>query len=279
VIYLLDFRGANVGGAVVPGRIVPGPGLGTEMDLRAESKITFLTHGFNVNRQQGTDSLLRMARALALQPDEALVAILWPGDHWVRAASYSFEGNDADDSAAQLARYVNDVVTAGTELSFVSHSLGARVVMETIKRLSSRRVRQVCLLAAAIDDFSVADPKEYFDATGRAQRVAVLASREDKVLKFAYPAGDVLQAFIFFWKDEIGLALGYHGPKAARRNAVPLQVYHEQIPDERKSDHGHYLLGPPPLPGERPSVAFLNQTSSVAFVNEVLRGVLEPKYP
>ena len=61
MIYVLDFRVANTGGAVVPGKVVPGPGLGDELQLRAEPRVTFLLHGYNVNRENGRASLLRLA--------------------------------------------------------------------------------------------------------------------------------------------------------------------------------------------------------------------------
>jgi len=271
--YVLDFRGAEVGGPVIPGRIlrIDGLPLGTEDDLRRESKITFLLHGFNVNRQDGTDSLLRLANRLPSASDGAIVAVLWPGDHWVRAVSYPFEGNDADDSAAEMARFIDRVVRSGTPLFFVSHSLGARVVMETVSRLSGDRypIRQICLMAPAIDDSSVANPEKYRLAVATADRVAVLASRKDLVLTLAYPLGDFLQAFIFFWKDEVGLALGYHGPKPSGENIIPAQVYHVQIPDGKDSGHGDYVPSEPPSP---------NQRSAADFANEVIQGADRPQY-
>jgi len=271
--YILDFRGADVGGSVVPGRImrIDGIPLGIEDDLRRESKITFLLHGFNVNRPDGRKSLLQLAGRLPSASDGAMVAVLWPGDHWVRATSYPLEGNDADDSAAELARFIDRVVKPGTELNFVSHSLGARVVMGAVNRLIGDRypIRQICLMAAAIDDFSLANPDDYRLGVATAERVAVLASHEDLVLKLAYPVGDFLQAFFFFWKDEVGLALGYHGPRSSNDDSIPEQVYHLQIPDERNSGHGDYIPSDPPSP---------NQRSAANFADEVLYGLDKPRY-
>ena len=168
-------------------------------------------------------------------------------------------------------------LTSSTEISFVSHSLGARVVMETIKRLHSYRIRHVVLMAPAVDDSSLANPKVYQVASNAADRVAVLASRKDNVLKYAYAAGDTLQAFMFFWKDVADLALGYHGPRKSKQYAIPAKVYAEQIPDVRGSDHGHYIPGDPQqdAPGD-PAVA--NRLSAARFVDEVLRGEVNPKY-
>jgi hypothetical protein len=270
--YLLDFRARDVGGAVVPGVIVRAPGLGTETDLRTETRIVFLVHGFNVNRADGRDSLLRFAATLAPGTAAAYVAVLWPGDHWTRAVSYMFEGNDADDSARALVRYIGDVIARGSEVSFVSHSLGGRVVMETVKGLakSDYTIQQVCLLAAAIDDFSLAHSEYYLSTVEQTQRVAVLASRKDRVLQLAYPGGDLLQSLIFFKTDTTGLALGFHGPKKTKHGAIPAKVFHAQIPDDRGSDHGHYLPGNPPT---------ANQNSAATFSAEVLAGAFQPHYP
>jgi esterase/lipase superfamily enzyme len=277
MIYTLDFRMANTGGAVVPGKVIPGAGLGTEFQLRTEPRITFLLHGYNVNRENGRASLHRLAARLSASQNEAVVAVLWPGDHWTRAASYSFEGRDADDSAKALAEYVKTYIPKHTELSFVSHSLGARVAMETVKRLGAYRIRQIALMAPAIDDSSLANPSVYFAAASGADRVAVLASRKDKILKYAYPAGDALQAFVFFWNDVVDLALGYHGPRKSKSYAVPAKVYAEQIPDARGADHGHYIPGDPAydVPDD-PAVA--NRISAAQFADAILRGEANPKY-
>jgi hypothetical protein len=259
--YVLDFRDANRGGPVVPGRITHG----TEFDLRHQAAITFLFHGYNVTRDEGHVSLQRLAAALPALAGQALIAVLWPGDHWTRALSYSFEGKDADDTAKELVRYIDRVISPGTRLSFVSHSLGARVAMETLSRLDGRPypISDVCLMAAAIDDFGLAHPKVYRDATATCRRLAVLASRRDKVLRFAYPAGDLLQAFIFFSKDQSGLALGYHGPRPHLKSPVGANVLHEQIPERRNASHGDYVPAPAPN---------AEQLSAAAYANAALSG-------
>jgi len=147
--------------------------------------------------------------------------------------------------------------------------------METVKRLMRQKyhVQQVCLMAAAIDDDSLSIPRVYRAAAGAARRVAVLASREDRVLKWAYPVGDLLQAFAF-WRDSPGLALGYHGPRSHGADHVPVQVYAEQIPDSRKSDHGDYIPGP----SGTPATHLRNQVSAASFANAVLSGDTDPEY-
>jgi pimeloyl-ACP methyl ester carboxylesterase len=281
MIYVLDFRMSPVSGAVASGHLersgAPGVELGTEDDLRREPRLTFLLHGFNVNRANGRAALTRFAQQLP-SVTGGVVAVLWPGDSLLGPLSYSFEGNDADDTAAELARYIDRVVTPGTELSLVAHSLGCRVAMETVRRLNSGRypVRQVCLLAAAIDDYSLALAESYRAAVAGSDRVAVLASKRDQVLRLAYPIGDLLQSFFFFLKDTAGLALGYHGPKPRREQLVPGNVIHVQIPDSRGSNHSHYFPEDDPLGDDAQREE--NRASAARFADAVLNGTPAPKY-
>jgi pimeloyl-ACP methyl ester carboxylesterase len=258
----------DVGGPVVPGVLVAGAGLGTEFDLRRERRISFLVHGYNVNRSDGSAALQRLAEDLT-DDGRAYVGVLWPGDHWTGPVSYPFEGQPADDTAATLVRYIKDIVASGAELSFATHSLGARVALGAVARLpATYPVTQVCLMAAAIDDDSVANRAAYRRAVQGTTRVAVLASERDVVLRFAYPAGDFLQSLLFE-KDYFSLALGYHGPRRTAQDNIPAQVYHVQIPTSRGADHGDYL------PGDVPNK---EQLSAVRFTRDVLQGIIQPNY-
>jgi pimeloyl-ACP methyl ester carboxylesterase len=273
--YLLDFRERDVSGAVVPGRLTDmttgenGPVvLG---NLVAETQVTFLIHGFNVSGLEGESALNNLAKGL---PDVTggLVGVLWPGDHGLGFLSYSFEGRDAEDTADELARFIDDNLQAGTPLSFAAHSLGARVAMETMKRLDDRYpLEQACYMAAAVDDDSVSEVEVYRAVVESTSRVAVLSSKEDEVLKYAYPVADLLQAFLFFSMDSFGLALGYHGPRPhSAGDAVPGNVVHTPIPVMRNSDHGDYLWESSPTP---------EHVSAAAYANGVLSGHPDPSYP
>lgn len=280
--FVLDLRQRSVGGPVVPAvlRIAPSGPFGTPAEemLALAERITFLIHGFNVSRDDGTQKLSNLATFLPESSNAALVAVLWPGDHKFGFWSYSFEGRDADDSAAELAKFVERVVPTRTSLSFVTHSLGARVALESATGLSRSgyAVKHVCLMAPAIDDFSLATDADYGAAVEAAIRVAVLSSTSDMVLKFAYPAGDLLQSF-FFLRDEFGLALGYHGPKAKSGGPVPANVLHVAIPKARDSDHDHYLpeyTSTTQPKGKRQD----NQKSAARFADRVISGDVSPDY-
>jgi hypothetical protein len=272
LLYLRD-PSRETGGPAQPGYLVrlgpdASPELGrdeAEARLRIAARVTFLLHGFNLGLAPGRRRLVRLAAQLEPVPDGALVAVLWPGDHFTKAVSYPFEGRDADDSADFLAAFIERVRPRGA-LSFVSHSLGARVALRAIDLLAGAfPVEQVCLMAAALDDDALAPGQPYADAIADCRRVATLASRHDRVLRYAYPAADLLEAFLSFWRNAPGLALGYHGPRGAPLNVVPCQ-----IPDERRARHGDYLPGAPPRP---------NQRSAVRYVSQVLAGHPAPHYP
>ena len=72
--YVLDFRGANMGGPVLPAQLVEG----RLNALQMAGDVTFLLHGFNVDRAEGKAGLKRFAEHLSMVPHHALVATLWP---------------------------------------------------------------------------------------------------------------------------------------------------------------------------------------------------------
>lgn len=273
MIYELSFRGN--GGSVVPGRLqamsaAPQPAL--SLALVSCSQVTFIIHGFNVEEQAGRKSLRKLAEELdPVDPNGAVVYVLWPGDSPIGALSYPFtEGAQANDTALELSRFIEAQVGSTVKLNFVAHSLGCRVTLEAVRRLylmadgeaDEYPVSQVCLFAAAVDDFNLSLPDCYKKPIERAARVVVLSSVKDKVLKYAYPIGDLVQSFVYFLKDTAGLALGYHGPKPLKRKRRRgrrryLKVLHapatniSAIAINKKDDvdHGDYL----PTPKDKPS--------------------------
>jgi hypothetical protein len=266
VILYLDFRLDDAGGPVTAGQAYERNGTlegrAAEDALLVADHVTVAVHGFNVTRPAGRQSLGDFVAALARQqPAGPILAVLWPGDvnlGPLSFLSYPVEGNDADDTACALARYLDRVLRPDTTLSFVSHSLGARVVFGAISQLDRKKfgVREVCVMAPAVDDSSVSDPGSYRVAADSSVRVSVLASRQDNVLKWAYPIGDFVQALLFFWKDAPGGALGRFGARPYRDLPVPDEVVSTLIPDRDKVDHGDYLFSPAPDPRQRRAAAF-----------------------
>ena len=283
MIYVLSFRDhtRNSGGAVFGGQLQQWTatdqvrvGYKLVSELAAESRVTFLVHGFNVSLTDGRDRLLKLADMLQHSVAGALVATLWPGDSpFLGPISFPFEGDDADDTAENLVRFVVTSLRPETPISFVTHSLGARVAMRTAEGLIAYGfpIDQVCLMAAAIDNDSLAHDGVYRQATEHAGRVAVLHSNEDEVLRCAYPAADLLQAFLF-WRDSPGFALGYRGPVAAvgHGGPVPGNVIDKAV-GRYDVDHGDYL----PPASAQPNT---KQQRAVGYARDMLARVPCPSY-
>jgi esterase/lipase superfamily enzyme len=268
----LDFRTSGVGGDILDApRVLEGDGLVAAPELRplgrtlpadriAGREVVFATHGFNVSRAAGVHALARLEQDLKLPPAFVLVGVLWPGDWWIPVVNYPAEAGDAVRCGRALADFVNTSLSAAASVSFVSHSLGGRLVLEAVKRLA-RPAREVCVVAAAVDDDCLITP-QYDGARRNARRISVLASKGDRVLRLAYPAGDFLSD-LFFRDDDSAVrgALGYHGPR--RRAEL---VLHAQIPDGARYDHGDYF------PPSDLTLPVGKQGRPEAFIAETLLG-------
>ena len=197
--------------------------------------VLLATHGFNVDQKDGTKSLSRWEQRLTLPPGTVFIGVLWAGDAWVPVVNYPFEGDDATQSGKLLAPFLSRNFSEASSLAFVSHSLGARMVLETISGLN-RRVRRLVLMAGAIDDTCLQD--EYKDAAASVDDISVLASRCDRVLAIAFPIGNFLGGIVSRGHPYSRAALGREGP--ARVDLANLRSGW-QIPSEWKYGHGDYF--------------------------------------
>jgi pimeloyl-ACP methyl ester carboxylesterase len=199
--------------------------------------VLLATHGFNVNREHGINALSRWGELLSPPPSVLFVGVLWPGDSaFLPVVDYPFEGQEAIQAGRLLARFLAQHAGQAASLSFVSHSLGARVVLEAIQSLPVK-VRRVTLMAGAIEDDCFA--REYKAAADNCEQLWTLASREDWVLKFAFPIGNVAGEVIMRGHPYFSAAIGRGGPS----QPLPLEKRGGswQIPDGWHFGHGDYL--------------------------------------
>lgn len=236
--------------------MLEGDGLAKRIELRslgwtiprdrvAGKEVLFATHGFNVSYAAGVRSMASLDAKLNLAPGFLFVGVLWPGDYWLPVVNYPAEAADAVRCGRLLAKFANEHLRLAGALSFVSHSLGGRLVLEAVKNLD-RPAREVCLLAAAVDDDCLRS--QYDAARGNAQRINVLASTQDLVLRLAYPAGDLASDVVLGDDDSPWRkALGYHGPRPEALDGVA----HAQISASDGYGHGDYL--PPNPKGAKPA--------------------------
>jgi hypothetical protein len=205
------------------------------------------THGFNVNRKNGIASLSSWETKLQLG-SALFIGVLWPGDAKLPIfIDYPFEGDEAIRSGKLLGSFLDKHLADVASLSFVSHSLGARMVLETIAQMGrSRVVRRLVLMAGAIEDNCLTS--EYRNSADKVERISVLASRGDWILEFAFPPGNLVRGIISRGHPYWSSALGREGPDPVRDNIAA----DWQIPDEWNYGHLDYLRqansAPLPLP-------------------------------
>jgi hypothetical protein len=154
---------------------------------------------------------------------------------------YPLEGNVAITCGQFMASFCNSACAGAQSLSFLSHSLGARVVLEAMMHLDRADVRSVCLTAAAINRDALVG--EYRFVPSIADRISLLASHSDDVLKLAFTVGDPFADLLHDDHSPFQPALGSDGPPLP---AISPITQPWQIPDRYGYGHGDYLPGLPP---------------------------------
>ncbi|HEX4507157.1 MAG TPA: alpha/beta hydrolase [Alphaproteobacteria bacterium] len=274
--YFLSFRTQDVGGPVADPRLYQGDGTASPLSLAlvpdvlipsivGGRNLLFGAHGFNVSQTAGACSLGYLDQYLALgqqgsfsgmaqaggvegEPpistsQDLFIGILWPGDCWLPVVDYPFEGGVAQDCGRRLAVFCNTRCANAQSLSFVSHSLGARLVLEAVSRLNVR-AQSVCLTAAAINRDCLTT--QYARAAANADSISILASEADWVLKVAFSIGDPFADLLNDDHTPFQAALGRKGPPTP---APPPIRAPWQTPDNPPGyGHGDYLPKCAPLP-------------------------------
>ena len=197
-----------------------------------------------MNRQDGINNLANWGTLLQLDDKSVFIGLLWPGDSiWAHGLDYPEEPRIANDAATTyIAPFINDnPFTGAATISFASHSLGARLILETISLLKMR-VRRAVIMAGAIDDNCL--NTEFQPAVKNIDSISVLASHKDEVLSAAFPIGNLFAGIIAQGHPWWHAALGRSGPV----NPAPANfVAPFEIPDAWSFGHGNYISAEPPL--------------------------------
>ena len=245
--WFLSTRAHSIGGPVSSEvKIIDSDRAGFTGDLKPDlleairgRDVFFIVHGFNVNQKDGLKHLGYWLDKVDVG-NAVKIGVLWPGDCFIPIfVDYVVEGHEAIKSGDLLSAFLNANFTGAVNLSFVSHSLGARVVLQTIRGLNLH-IRRVLLMAGAIDDNCLTS--EYADAAKKIDQISLLTSKRDFVLAAAYPLGNPLQGIIDRGHPYYHAALGREGPAQPAQLAPRLQSGWE-IPG--KLDYGHldYIPG------------------------------------
>ncbi len=258
--YFIDLRAESAGGNVVPGpaevvirtEVQPNPNPAQPLDAdlvrTVQGRDVLLgTHGFHVNRADGMNNLSHWNEWLQLGSNGFFVAVLWPGDsRWLPFVDYPLEGNEAIQSGRVLAAYLRNKFVGVNSISFASHSLGARVMLETIRNLGQAfQLESLTLMAPAIDDTCLVG--EYRNSSAAMKKVSVLASSRDEVLKLAFPAGNTFAGIVTRGEPYWHGALGRYGPNPADQPGNLWQA--PNLPDNWAYGHHDYINAQGPVAG------------------------------
>ncbi len=134
----------------------------------------------------------------------------WPGDTKlpvISELSYPWEIGPAVESAAKLSTFLQGLAGPGgtpVEVHFVSHSLGGRVVLETLKHFvaaganSPVLFRSMSLMAGAVPVHMAGDLHQLLPAALIPGKRQVLFSSSDLVLAIAFRLGETTAGEGFF---------------------------------------------------------------------------------
>jgi alpha/beta hydrolase family protein DUF900 len=198
-MYHLTCRERDRGGDLIPVTAADGYPDPAEAGL---DRWTIFIHGFNNSKKtiaktwDGTIEQLQR-RHVDLG---AVVLFYWPGDYsrWelISAIHYPDIVPIAEQTAEKLAVYLRRAVQdrcIPLQLSFVTHSLGSLVALETLKWLRTPRaniiINDVLLMAAAVPEGFCVRGERYGAPFSFETNEMALYSQDDKVLKYAFQIG------------------------------------------------------------------------------------------
>lgn len=237
----LSVRTATKGGGVAASvRELHGTAAGSR-------RMIIFIHGFANNQHKANRSYKQMYLRLADWKDLSPVRLrqvwwfYWPGDvnaPVVNQLSYPWQISRAKQSASLLATFLLELSRAAgraLEVLFVAHSLGNRVMLETIREIESLSgrarerpiIRSTVLMAAAIPD-RYCEPNGPLPKGDPTRIETNLYSRLDKVLKYAFRMGQTAAGEGFF-----PVAVGYSGKPSSRWSSSFVTNY----------GHGDYWSG------------------------------------
>jgi pimeloyl-ACP methyl ester carboxylesterase len=227
----------------------------------AHGPIIFVIHGYNNDQEEAETSygILRENLREILGDNRTRLnhiwELYWPGylpkgtllpwrkvGNFASVMSYPYQEQKTTKLGAALAEYIGEIPgrdrNSGPEVIFVAHSLGCRVVMETLRNLdqvdASVRVLGVCLMAAAVPVFAIEPGGHLRSGAHRSNKVYILYSSADSVLRWVFRPGQFL-AHLATFPEAVGrFGNPFHGLFTVLDNVVDTGL-----------EHGDYYRGRP----------------------------------
>lgn len=181
---------------------------GTEAAHSGTLRKILLVHGYNVSVPEAAESFNTFEAwfdVFAPRLAPTCLRVFWPGDAFVpfiRALRYPSRLGNAKKSSSALAWFlVRSAQKGTTDIVLIGHSLGCRLILETLRRVD--RLKRRCpeipdfklrfiLMAPAVPVRLVSDGGLLQPATQTAEFRGVLYSRHDEVLGRIFEFGQTL---------------------------------------------------------------------------------------
>jgi esterase/lipase superfamily enzyme len=201
-------------------RDVPTDGTSAEMPISDDDfrtsitgqRLLLLVHGYHNKRENilggytmidGTMQVRNLVGSGA-RAYHQVIGIAWPGGF--TKPSYPLAKLRANALGDSVFARLKKVVEAAKAVDIMTHSLGARVILKALQNAApgSETVRNLFLTAPAVDNESIQQGEKFFISTQACRKVYVFHSKNDNVLKLAFPLMD------------FDKALGLNGPNAKK---------------------------------------------------------------
>jgi hypothetical protein len=189
--------------------------------LRGLPEFVLLVHGYNDHRSYADCAYSYfLSQCLSLSNNRfslPVAKLQWPGDQanpLAGAVEYHSSLQRAITSSKILADFLEDLASTqaaspggSLRIHLIAHSLGNRLVLETMAILLAKNVpihfSSLSMLAAAVRVSEMESKTDLRAAALAPDSTAVLHSTGDKVLEWAFPAGQTISGD-GFWPEALG---------------------------------------------------------------------------
>lgn len=167
-------------------------------------KILVLVHGYNNEPEDVHNAYAiienRIASSVANENAyHQIIGYIWPGGD--DPLDYFSAKGRANALARRFGIWLQRMSDNEITVDVMGHSMGPRVILKALKTRPAQVVRNVFMMAAAVDNESIEMDEEFYPSTKRSKNVFVFHSKHDPVLKTAYRIA------------EFDNALGLRGPE------------------------------------------------------------------
>jgi len=158
-------------------------------------EVAVLIHGYNNEYEDAVNFCFKIIQKCE-HLYETFICYLWPG------GNHALEYLEARSRAIgilpeRLLSITNDLTTYAKHVDIIAHSMGCRLALEMMQYPSNIFIRNIFLMAPAVDNEALERGETYHNGSHRCHSMFIFHSTNDDVLKWAYPLGDFDRALGF----------------------------------------------------------------------------------